>query len=277
MKTIKVNASKSYDVKIGAGLLKDLGNELLSVLKKPCKIAVISVTQDMFLKTGTDKTALDAIKPITRQIEGVKAGVTLREENDGVISVSLRTDEDVDAAAICAHFGGGGHVRAAGCELKNKDIIASIPVEEKNKLKNNFPSKTLESITINNEYYGYPFSINNSYHLFYNNKFINDQDATSLEAILSKAKELKKQIYLDVANGDFISSFFLSPQACGLNSISYRYDEKGNAIYTSNWDNEEGVKISSYLSKLFNSYYLDGTISLPGGESLDTFIKEVKK
>lgn len=42
MKTIKVNASKSYDVKIGAGLLKDLGNELLSVLKKPCKIAVIS-------------------------------------------------------------------------------------------------------------------------------------------------------------------------------------------------------------------------------------------
>lgn len=42
MKTIKVNASKSYDVKIGAGLLKDLGNELLSVLKKPCKIAIIS-------------------------------------------------------------------------------------------------------------------------------------------------------------------------------------------------------------------------------------------
>lgn len=159
-------------------------------------------------------------------------------------------------------------------KFKNKDIIASIPVEEKNKLKNNFSSKTLESVTINNEYYGYPFSINNSYHLFYNNKFINDQEATSLEAILSKAKELKKQVYLDVANGYFISSFFLSPQACGLNSISYRYDEKGNAIYTSNWDNEEGVKISSYLSKLFNSYYLDGTISLPGGESLVTFIKD---
>ena len=82
------------------------------------RIAVISVTQDMFLKTGTDKSALDAIKPITRQIEGVTAGITLREESDGVISVSLRTDEDVDAAAICAHFGGGGHVRAAGCEFK---------------------------------------------------------------------------------------------------------------------------------------------------------------
>lgn len=86
------------------------------------RVAVISVTQEMFRKTGTDKSALDAIKPVTRQIEGVKAGVTLREDADGKISVSLRTDEDVDAASICAHFGGGGHVRAAGCEFNGKTI-----------------------------------------------------------------------------------------------------------------------------------------------------------
>ncbi len=86
------------------------------------RIAVISVTQEMFRKTGTDKSALDAIKPVTRQIEGVKAGVTLREEEDGVISVSVRTDEDVDAAAICRNFGGGGHIRAAGCEIEGKNI-----------------------------------------------------------------------------------------------------------------------------------------------------------
>lgn len=86
------------------------------------KVAVISVTQQMFSESGTDKSALDAIKPITRQIEGVKAGVTLREEDDGVISVSVRTDEDVDASDICAHFGGGGHIRAAGCEIHGKPI-----------------------------------------------------------------------------------------------------------------------------------------------------------
>ncbi|MBQ8504464.1 MAG: bifunctional oligoribonuclease/PAP phosphatase NrnA [Clostridia bacterium] len=85
-------------------------------------IAVISVTQAMLRESGTDKSALDAIKPITRQIEGVKVGVTLREEEDGVISVSVRTDEDVDAAAICANFGGGGHIRAAGCEIYGKSI-----------------------------------------------------------------------------------------------------------------------------------------------------------
>ncbi len=81
------------------------------------KVAVITVTQDMLKKTGTDKAALDAIKPLTRQIEGVKVGITVKEEESGKIGVSIRTDEDVDAALICAHFDGGGHKRAAGCEL----------------------------------------------------------------------------------------------------------------------------------------------------------------
>lgn len=42
MKTIHVEASKSYDILIGSGLLKDAGNQLLSLLKKPCKVVIIS-------------------------------------------------------------------------------------------------------------------------------------------------------------------------------------------------------------------------------------------
>lgn len=42
MKTIHVEASKCYDILINAGLLKNAGVHLLSVLKKPCKIAIIS-------------------------------------------------------------------------------------------------------------------------------------------------------------------------------------------------------------------------------------------
>ena len=42
MKTINITASKNYDVLIGTGLLNTLGQQLLSVLHKPCKIAIIS-------------------------------------------------------------------------------------------------------------------------------------------------------------------------------------------------------------------------------------------
>lgn len=86
------------------------------------KIASICVTEDMLLKSGTTKSDLDAIKPITRQIEGVKIGLTIKEEGGGKVGVSIRTDEDVDASAICKNFGGGGHVRAAGCEFRNISV-----------------------------------------------------------------------------------------------------------------------------------------------------------
>jgi phosphoesterase RecJ-like protein len=82
------------------------------------KVALISVTKAMLSQCGVDKSALDAIKPMTRQIEGVEIGITLKEEREGVIGISVRTGENYDASAICAHFGGGGHMRAAGCEMK---------------------------------------------------------------------------------------------------------------------------------------------------------------
>ncbi len=82
------------------------------------KIAVITVTKAMLEECKTDKSALDAIKPLTRQIEGVEIGLTVKEEKDGKTGISIRTGENYDASLICAHFGGGGHARAAGCEMK---------------------------------------------------------------------------------------------------------------------------------------------------------------
>jgi len=42
MKTIRVQASKSYDVIIGNGVLKEIGSHLLDILKKHCKVTIIS-------------------------------------------------------------------------------------------------------------------------------------------------------------------------------------------------------------------------------------------
>ena len=99
------------------------------------QVAVISVTKDMLSECGVDKSALDAIKPVTRQIEGVEIGITLKEENDGKVGISVRTGEKYDASAICAHFGGGGHIRAGGCEIKGtveeaKEKIKKYIIEE---------------------------------------------------------------------------------------------------------------------------------------------------
>ncbi len=69
-------------------------------------------------KVGADKDDLDAISSLTRQVEGVKVGLTLTEHEDGTARLSVRTTKEVDASEICRKFGGGGHKRAAGASIE---------------------------------------------------------------------------------------------------------------------------------------------------------------
>lgn len=54
---------------------------------------------------------------MVRIIEGVDVAVLLKCKEEKVCRASMRS-KDVDVAKIAASFGGGGHVRAAGCTLE---------------------------------------------------------------------------------------------------------------------------------------------------------------
>lgn len=81
------------------------------------RCAIMTITQEMFRESGSNASECDGIASIPRKIEGVKIGVTIREQTNGNYKVSMRTVEPFDAAKICAKFGGGGHSAAAGCEF----------------------------------------------------------------------------------------------------------------------------------------------------------------
>ncbi len=81
------------------------------------KCALITITREMFAQSGSDENECDGIAAISRQIEGVLVGVTMRERRDGTYKASVRTHDPVDASAICGKLGGGGHPNAAGCQL----------------------------------------------------------------------------------------------------------------------------------------------------------------
>ena len=81
------------------------------------RVAVITVTQDMYKKTGSNEQETEALAPLTRQVEGVEIGITIREKTDGTCKASLRTFESVNAAELARFFGGGGHNQAAACRF----------------------------------------------------------------------------------------------------------------------------------------------------------------
>ena len=80
------------------------------------KVIVFKVTNDMFKRTGATPDDCDAVAAMSRQFEGALCGITMKEKPNGGYKFSLRTHEPLNAAALCAEFGGGGHVRAAGCD-----------------------------------------------------------------------------------------------------------------------------------------------------------------
>lgn len=81
------------------------------------RVAVITVTQDMYAKTGSNEQETEALAPLTRQIEGVEIGITIREKANKTCKASIRTYESVNAADLAKDFGGGGHAQAAACRF----------------------------------------------------------------------------------------------------------------------------------------------------------------
>ncbi len=82
------------------------------------KCMLLCVTAEMQEKTGCSGTELEGIAVISRSVEGVKAGVTIKQIADDEFKVSVRTYEPLNASEICKKLGGGGHKGAAGASVK---------------------------------------------------------------------------------------------------------------------------------------------------------------
>lgn len=99
------------------------------------KICIITITQDMYNKTGSSELETEPIPPLTRQTEGVEIGLTIREKADGSCKCSIRTYESVDACELAKAFGGGGHNQAAACKFScNVDKAREMLVEKSKEL-----------------------------------------------------------------------------------------------------------------------------------------------
>lgn len=86
------------------------------------RIAIVLLPRNIIDKTQADLDDLDNIASVPRTIEGVECGITIQENADGSIKVSVRTTKEADASALCAKCGGGGHARAAGATFHHSNL-----------------------------------------------------------------------------------------------------------------------------------------------------------
>lgn len=81
------------------------------------KIACITLTYSQFNQSGAKPEDADGLVNLPRSLETADIAVFLREKKDGTVKASLRSNQNADVSEICSYFGGGGHMRAAGCNF----------------------------------------------------------------------------------------------------------------------------------------------------------------
>ena len=90
-------------------------SDIRSYRNNTINVAVVTIA--MLAEAGATENDCDDLANLPCQVAGNRVAITVREM-PGFSKVSLRTDGSVDASAVCARFGGGGHKMASGCELR---------------------------------------------------------------------------------------------------------------------------------------------------------------
>ncbi len=104
------------------------------------KAAIISVPRELLEREGLTYEDFDDVVNVARKVEGVEIGAYVRVSDTGDYKISLRSNDYVDVAAICAKHAGGGHTRAAGCNISAGSIEEAVKIIKKDieeALKNN--------------------------------------------------------------------------------------------------------------------------------------------
>lgn len=81
------------------------------------KCMMLTITAAMQEKTGCSGPDLEGITNISRSVDGVVAGVTIKQTGSDTYKASLRTYDPLNASEICKCLGGGGHKNAAAATV----------------------------------------------------------------------------------------------------------------------------------------------------------------
>ena len=106
-----------------------LGRALLeSILIMDKKVIFSAVRQKEMDFYGVAPADMEGIVETLMGTTGVEVAIFLYETSPRTYKVSLRSRSRVDVSVIASYFGGGGHVRAAGCSMQGSihDVVNNL-------------------------------------------------------------------------------------------------------------------------------------------------------
>ena len=87
------------------------------------RVAVVAFSAEQLSRLEIEREHYDVFIDVARSLAGAEVAFSVRcAPGDRYCRVSMRSCGEVDVSRICAAFGGGGHIRAAGCTVELDDV-----------------------------------------------------------------------------------------------------------------------------------------------------------
>ena len=115
-----------------------LGRALMESIRFMDGQCIVScVDKKMMDFYGVTTHDFDGIVNQLRNIKGIHCAIFMYQTNTLEYKISMRSDERVDVSKVAAYFGGGGHMRAAGCTMQGTfhDCVNNLSLHIEKQLK----------------------------------------------------------------------------------------------------------------------------------------------
>ena len=84
-------------------------------------LRMVFMTADMYERYDISETDAPNLVDVARAVENTEIAICFKEQKDG-IRLNLRSNGECDVSQIAKKFGGGGHIKAAGCTVTDMGL-----------------------------------------------------------------------------------------------------------------------------------------------------------
>ncbi len=124
------------------------------------------------------------------------------------------------------------------------------PVPNADEVKKANLEEADDAFTVSDTLYAYPMTADNGYFLYYNKKYLSEDDVKSMDKILAAAKRVHKKMTMEWTSGWYMYAFF------GNTGMKFGINDDGMTNYC-NWNTKKGsikgVDVANALIKIAKS------------------------
>lgn len=141
--------------------------------------------------------------------------------------------------------------------LKTAGALAPFRGAFADDIQENYVASAVSSATLDGEIYGYPYTADNGYFLYYNSNYLTAEDVASMDAMMTKLDSIDKKFVMDLKNGWYLPSFFSSTGTLTYDTVT--------KIQVCDYDNAEGMNNARGFNKLVVDHLVGSESILSSG------------